>query len=158
MKEFFLIISNAIELASWSKLNTDPVCFGAKDDRFGSFEIETGGSVNAVRLVHVSGSVSCNVNAGADARARFGCRKGEYILTVITTSNDVILLPKSGETLYTLPGYYADSREIAFTDISAPLLLSSGQELRIWYGEDLKNSGEGDNGGSSCIDVYAKYI
>ena len=134
------------------------MCFGAKYDQFGRFEIKTGGSVNAVKLVHVSGSVTCNVNAGAGARSRFGCWKGEYIKTVVTTSNDVILLPESKQPTYTLPGYYADSKEIAFTDISTPLLLSSGQKLRIWYGEDLTNSAEGDNEGISCVDVYAKYI
>ena len=159
-KQFFFIFPNAIELASWSKLNTDPVCFGAKDNQFGRFEIETGGSVNALKLVHVSGRVTCNVNAvGDEAWSRFGCNKAyRQLFTVITTSDDVILLPESQESLHTLPGYYADSKEIAFTDISTPLLLSFGQELRIWYGEDLTNSTERDNGGISCVDVYANYI
>ena len=137
------------------------MCFGAKDGEFGGFEIETGGSVNAVKLVHVSDRVTCNVNAvGDEAWSRFGCYKAnKQLLTVITTSNNDILLPESNESMYTLPGYYADSKEIAFTDISTPLMLSSGQELRIWYGEDLTNDGgEQDNDGISCVDVYAKYI
>ena len=136
------------------------MCFGAKNGEFGRFEIETGGSVNAVKLVHVFGRVTCNINAvGDEAWSRFGCYKAyKQLITVITTSEDDILLPVSKESKYTLPGYYADSKEIAFTEISTPLLLSSGQELRIWYGEDLTNGGEGDNGGTSCVDVYAKYI
>ena len=137
------------------------MCFGAKDGNFGSFKIATGGSVNAVKLVHVSGRVTCNAAAyGDDEWSRFGCYKAyNEILTVITTSHNAILLPESKQSMYTLPGYYANSKEIAFTDISTPLLLSSGQELRIWYGEDLTNNGdEQDNGGKSCVDVYAKYI
>ena len=135
------------------------MCFGAKDDQFGRFEIETGGSVNTVKLVHVSGR-TCNVDV--EAWSRFGCWKAHHgLYTVITDSNDVILLPESQESVdpwYTLPGYYPDYKEIAFTDISTPLLLSSGQELRIWFVEDLINFGEGDNAGISCVDVYAKYI
>ena len=158
---FSSVFPNTIELASWSKLNTAPVCFGAKDGEFGGFEIETGGSVNAVKLVHVSGRVTCNAAAfGDEAWSRFGCNKAyNQLLTVITTSEDDILLPESKESMYTLPGYYPDSKEIAFTEISTPLLLSSGQELRIWHGEDLTNDGgEQDNDGISCVDVYAKYI
>ncbi|KAL9970922.1 hypothetical protein ACROYT_G023382 [Oculina patagonica] len=146
-------------LASWRKLNKAPVCFGAKDNQFGRFEIETGATVLALKLVHLSGSVTCNVNSGAGVWSRFGCWKArDLILTVITNSDDVILLPESQESRYTLPGHYADSKEIVFEKISTPLLLSPGQELRIWYGEDLRGRGEGDNGGTSCVDVYAKYM
>ena len=123
--------------------------------------MSTGGSVNAVKFVHVSGRVTCNAVASGDWQwSRFGCSKSSnYLLTVITTTDNVILLPESKQSMYTLPGYYADSKEIAFTDISTPRLLSSGQELRIWHGEDwTNNGGEGDNGGISCVDVYAKYI
>ena len=136
------------------------MCFGAKDDQFGRFEIETGGSINAVKLVHVSGRVTCNIND--DAWSRFGCWKAHHgLYIVITNSTDDILLPESQESVdswYTLPGYYPDSKEIAFTENSTPLLLFSGQELRIWFVEDLANAGEGDNAGISCVDVFATYI
>ena len=81
--------------------------------------------------------------------------------TVLTTSNDVILLPDFPElqTWYSLPGYNADSKEIVFKGLKNPLLLTSGQELRIWYSEDLQNAAtEDDNGGTTCADVYAMYI
>ena len=135
------------------------MCFGAKDNQFGRFEIEISGSVNAVRLVHVSGDVTCSVYGGAQAWSKFGCFKTrEQLYTVITTSQNDILLPQSQQIMYTLPGHYPDSEEIVFAEISTPLVLSSGQELRIWYGEDLAKYYEGDNGGSSCVDVYAKYM
>lgn len=143
----------------WQKLNTAPVCFGAKGDNFGSFEVEIGGSVNSVKLVHVAGEVTCIWSDGNNAWSKFGCRKSQSELdTFITTANDDILLPDGEGLRYTLPGYHPDSPEIVFSDISTPLFLSSGQQLRIWYGEDLINAHEGDNGGTTCVDVYAKYI
>ena len=47
--------------APWRKLNVAPVCFGSKDDQFGRFNVEVGGSVEAVKLIHVSGWVNCDV-------------------------------------------------------------------------------------------------
>ena len=143
----------------WRKLNTAPVCFGAKNDDFGRFRIEFGGSLNAVKLVHVSGGVKCS-NVWLAGTSKFGCasESSENIHTVITTSNDEILLPESKETVYILPGNERESEEIVFAEISTPLLLSSGQELRIWYGEDLINEHDGDNSGNHCVNVYAKYM
>ena len=110
-----------------------------------------------MKLLHLSGNVTCNANGGSHEWSKFGCASHQ-LLTLITTSNDKILLPESKQIVYTLPGYDADSNEIVFTGISPSLLLSAGQELRIWYGEDLTNGGEEDNAGTSCVDVYAKYM
>ena len=144
--------------ATWRKLNVAPVCFGSKDDQFGKFNIEVGGSVEAVKLVHVSGWVNCDVYHLPSSN--WGCWHGKEIGTVITTSNDVILLPDFDglQTWYSLPGYNADSKEIVFKGLKNPLLLSSGQELRIWYSEDLQNQNENDNEGTTCADVYAMYM
>ena len=144
--------------APWQKLNTVPVCFGARDNKFGSFEVEIGGAVNSMKLVHESGDVTCALIGGP---SKFGCTKSSSELyTFITTANDDVLLPEihGSPSKYTLQGYHPDSPEIVFTNISTPLLLSSGQQLRIWYGEDLRDESEWDNGGSSCVDVYAKYV
>ena len=59
---------------------------------------------------------------------------------------------------YTIPGYDAQSSEIVFNDFPNPLHLSSDEELRLWYGEDLKDYAESDNNGTSCTDVFAKYL
>ena len=147
--------------APWQKMNTVPVCFGAKDDQFGSFEVKIGGSVNSVKLVHVSGEVGCSAFLGGLVGSKFGCSKlFPELYTFITTTNNDILLPEIDKILsmYTLQGYRPDSTEIVFKNILTPLRLSSGQQLRIWYGEDLRNENESDNGGLSCVDVYAKYM
>ena len=54
--------------------------------------------------------------------------------------------------------YNSLSPELILSVYSHPRWVSSGQELRLWYGEDLVNSSEGDNGGRACCDVYALYV
>ncbi|KAL9960060.1 hypothetical protein ACROYT_G033461 [Oculina patagonica] len=44
----------------WIKLNSAPVCFGAKGDQFGKFSVPSGGSLLSIKLVHLNGYVSCN--------------------------------------------------------------------------------------------------
>ena len=131
------------------------MCFGAKDGQFDRFVVEVGGAVKSVKLVHVSGSVSCKNGDSSN----WGCLLLDSLSTALTTSNNVILLPESQEQWYKLPGYTPTSKEIVFTDLKNPLILSSGQELRIWYGEDLFNRGQNeyDNSGTTCADVYVKY-
>ena len=138
----------------YRKLNTDPVCFGAKGNQFGRFNIAVGGSVEAVKLVHVSGSLSCR----AGDFSMWGCEISDTLHTLITTSSDVILLPESKQVWYRLPGYNSTSKEIMFVGLTNPLYMSSGQELRLWYSEDFINYHESNNAGTTCADVYAKYI
>ena len=49
----------------------------------------------------------------------------------------------------------AHSNEIVFTDYANPVFLSDGAEMRIWYGEDLRDWKNRDNGGRVCVDVFA---
>ena len=69
-----------------------------------------------------------------------------------------MLLPMGQSSRYTIPGYDAQSSEIIFSDFPNPLPLSSDEELRLWYEEDLKDTSEHDNNGTSCTDVFAKYL
>ena len=41
------------------KLNSDPVCFGTKDDAYGEFQALKGGKLRKVKLVHLYGYVTC---------------------------------------------------------------------------------------------------
>ena len=59
---------------------------------------------------------------------------------------------------YTIPGYDAQSNEIIFSGFPNPLNLSSDGEFRLWYNEDLRDVYEPDNNGTSCTDVFAKYL
>ena len=45
-----------------------------------------------------------------------------------------------------------------FNNLTVPMRVAAGQEFRVWYDEDLKNESEHDNGGKTCMDIYALYI
>jgi len=79
-------------------------------------------------------------------------------MIVITDSSNHILLPENEQFPFRIPGYHANSPELVFPDLLTPVPVSSGQELRVWYSEDLKDYYEGDNDGITCADVYAKFI
>jgi len=77
---------------------------------------------------------------------------------VITDSSDNIMLPQSQQLIFNVPGYHTNSPQLVFPGFQAPLHVSSGQELRVWYSEDWNGGTEYDNGGLSCTDVYAKIV
>ena len=57
---------------------------------------------------------------------------------------------------YKIPGYDSVSPEIILSRFSATQVFA-GKELRVWFGEDLENKLEGDNGGKVCCTAYAMY-
>ena len=50
------------------------------------------------------------------------------------------------------------SDELVFSNFDYPLYLHPYMELRVWFGEDLKNWSESDNQGRVCVDVVAYVI
>ena len=87
-----------------------------------------------------------------------------HVDVAITTSSNSVLLPPSqfmgqSSTKWSkIPGYNSLSPELVLSMFSSPSFVTSGQVLRLWYGEDLVNSSEGDNDGTSCCDVFAILI
>ena len=67
------------------------MCFGAGDNQSGGFVVEVDGLIDAVKLVHLYGQVSCDVPNGrwstlpeiwvkmADARAHWVVNGGEIV-------------------------------------------------------------------------------
>ena len=153
-----LFFTHFIVEIPWRKLNSAAVCFGARDDQFSRFEVEVGGSIEAVKLVHLSGLVNCD--GGFGRSSKWGCEPdSQYIEVLITSTSNTVILPHSWVTpAYAISGYGPDSSEIVFSDFPNPLHLSSGQELRLWHSHDLRNHHEGDNDGNSCANVFAKYL
>jgi hypothetical protein len=82
---------------------------------------------------------------------------------VITDQENNVIYPatkffKNANLWYYLPGtddLLAD--ELVFVNYGTPFYFEQYRQLRVWYGEDLKNSGETDNQGRVCVDVYAKF-
>ena len=142
------------------------MCFGAKGDQFEKFSVPSGGSLLAIKLVHVHGYVTCDKNK-VYHWSYWGCGAhsglSDHVDVVITTSTNSVLLPPSefilsGTKWSKIPGYNSLSPELVLSMFSSPLTVTSGQVLRVWYGEDLVNSSESDNGGTSCCDVFARFM
>lgn len=114
------------------------------------------GDVTALKLVHLTGSVTCNKRNFS----YWGCSTGTRDLRILVTngSNAVIFPQNSRTTRYQLPGILSNSIELKFKNLTLPLRVSSGQDFRVWYDEDLADDSEGDNGGNTCVDIYAFFV
>ncbi|KAL9968138.1 hypothetical protein ACROYT_G026472 [Oculina patagonica] len=149
----------------WLKLNSRPVCFGAKYSQYGRFSAYDG-KIAGIKLVHQSGYVSCKTG-NVYHYSFWGCGSHthlkNHVNVVITTSSNHAILPLSQFVTQAagmwseIPGYNSMSPEIALPFFSL-YSVHSGQQLRLWYGEDLAAWYEDDNGGRVCCDVYALYV
>ncbi|XP_031563665.1 uncharacterized protein LOC116299171 [Actinia tenebrosa] len=143
----------------WLKINSNPVCFGTKNSSYGHFHIKQNGTVTTIQLKHLSGLMTCNKESLQTKRSNWGC--GENVLyTILTDSQDRRILPQDEFIIYfpwlqyLLPGVNRNSTELTFKSFSTPMNVTAGQEYRIWFGQDLTNTTEKNNDGSSCVDVY----
>ena len=145
-------------------LQATGVCYGAKGNSFGSFRLRQNGFLIGLKLEHTSGSVTCDVNK-ASYSSHWGC--GAYgrnkLGTVITDDANVRIYPANPYWVYKpqfwyhIPGYKENSKTVVFGGGCSSMYAQKGQQLRIWYGEDLGNSGYHDNGGRHCVNVYAMF-
>ena len=144
------------------------VCFGAKDDAYGSFKIPASGSIITFKLIYRSGSVSCQAKMSG-YKSNWGCKYQGYSThpmgTHITDSNKNRLLSKDKYLVgdygfYNLPWATPDSPELLFDNFSNPLVVTTGQEFQVWFSEDLFDyCGETDNGlEKTCAVVYGLYV
>ena len=147
----------------WKKINTGPVCFGARDNSYGAFNIRESGVIYTFKLVHLNGSVRCTPNYPP---SYWGCEHPVYgdtrLLTVITFKNRSALLladyRKDGcYHSYKIEGVGVNDKELRFNNLPTPISVSVGKEFQIWYGQDLKDCTENNNSGQTCADVYAWY-
>ena len=153
----------------WQQINNDPVCFGARDDQYGAFNVTKTGIVKAMKLVHRHGSIKCNRNYPPTF---WSCRNANHygnntFMTIITNANREALLP-SVENLkpgpcnkkhyYVLKGVNQRSPELIMGNLSRPLSLLKDQQLQIWYGQDWVDFSELNNSGASCVDIFAWYV
>lgn len=79
----------------------------------------------------------------------------------VTDDANAIVYPKGlpqHNGFYRLVGYNAKRSILAFVDFTTPMYAQSGQEMRIWYLQDLMNFSEDNNSGVACANVYAKFM
>lgn len=143
----------------WIKLNENGrVCFGAKNDSYGSFTIPPigYGYLKALKLVYRSGYVTCKRTPVLGSH--WGCEEDSKIATIVTDKQNKVQFPQDyTRSAYILPGFHKNSSELVFSALFSPLFVREGMEFRIWYGEDHKDGIEADNSGSTCADVYGFY-
>ena len=143
------------------------ICYGAKDNSFGAFSINQYGIVIGLKLEHSSGKVTCRMN-DASFWSYWGCNGNSYyaepnLNTIITDVNNKIVYPKEptwvyvGSRWYKLHGQNGSMNALTFDSSHKPEFYRSGEEFRIWYGEDVTNTNEGNNGGTHCVNVYARF-
>ena len=152
-------VPNEASESGWVKLNDSPVCFGAKGDDFGRFSYDGNIFVKSFKLVHQFGKVSCKTSR-ADSYSYWGCyaNHNPNLGAILTDENNNILAPDASKVAstgwYNLPGYSSSSEQLLFEKSGKPHAIFANDELRLWYGEDLRGRTEGDNAGNTCADVY----
>ena len=148
------------------------MCFGTRNDNYGSFKNKEPGFISTFKLIHKSGSLRCAPKYPA---SYWGCMNPshgeEKLTTVITfTNRTALLLANYSKRLngngrsklcryysYHLDGVNGNSTELVFNKLPSALPVPLGQEFQIWYGQDLVNCSENNNSGKTCVDVYALY-
>ncbi|XP_044184017.1 uncharacterized protein LOC122964492 [Acropora millepora] len=153
----------------WQKINNDRVCFGARDDTYGAFNVTKTGHVKAMKLVHRNGSITCHPD---HPPTFWSCSNVNYypsntFMTIITNANREALLPSSEnlkakcdgkKEFYILDGVNQGTPELILDNLSRPLSLLKDQQLQIWYGQDWIDCSEFNNNGTSCVDIFAWYV
>ncbi|KAJ7385553.1 hypothetical protein OS493_015131 [Desmophyllum pertusum] len=143
-----------VNAAPWLKVSSEKVCFGAKDDSYGHFTIPRRGTIISLKLVYVSGYVSCLTGAIPQG-SHWGCRNENELTTLVTNGRNEVIFPRYNDNRsYKLRGYNFNSPELVFNVLSPPLSVATGEEFRIWYRQDLLNGSEHNNAGHTCADVY----
>lgn len=142
--------------ATWYKINYGPpACFQARNNRPGYvvYRGSQGMLLGALKLAYRSRHVRCVSNVAHDSR--WGCHGYSsfisYPLNVVITDkyNNIIFplnqfITHSAGLWYNMPAVDENhTDELVFSNFEYPLYLSPFMELRIWFGEDLKNWSDG---------------
>ena len=139
----------------WVKLNKSPVCFGAKGNQYGRFTYHRNIFVSSFMFVHRAGKVTCDKSQ----YSYWGCDPNHpSLFAILTDQNNKILAPEASAVnkggVYKLAGYTSSSSALVFCAPKKPHCVFANSELRLWYGQDLRDFTESNNDGKTCADVY----
>lgn len=141
-------------------MQAENVCYEAKGGKYGVIKLKQKGLVTGIKLKHVSGNLTCRVKS-PQSTTLWGCARQHkpQVMTVVTDDSNRVVFPVNlkGDR-FEWPGFNPYiSHILVFTNLAYPIFFNKGQELRIWYTEDLYNHTTFDNGGVHCVNVYAKF-
>lgn len=155
---FIVIYDTNYFTGDWILLKRN-VCFGARANQYGTFNIQYDAYMTGIKLVHVGGiGVTCLENV---ALTKWGCDyinqfSNRYVSVVITNYQNNKLYPYGGHIgsgFYSVPGYNANSPYLIFG--ARNYTVYRNEEFRIHYAETLMGYYQNNNG-TSCADIYAK--
>ncbi|XP_048578485.1 uncharacterized protein LOC116602624 [Nematostella vectensis] len=163
----FTVSAVKADEGSWKKINTIPVCFGAKNNNYGKFQPTRHGFLAAVKLVHRTGYVANDPDQRY--RSYWGSNREPYDLdNLVTNTRNEVIFPLTGVRYMDVSDPARWYNMDAFNALSNELVLQHGfgqgyyvgpeSMLRVWYGEDLYKYGESNNVGTECVDVYGYFI
>ena len=125
---------------------------GPSGNRYARILVDIPSGLYQLKLVSSTGFISCN---GFDTSrlTNFGCISMtglDDIMMVVTDNKNSQLLP--GSRGYSHDGRASKSDYLTFND---QVQLTEGQEIRIWYRDDLNDNSESDNVGLTYFYVAA---
>ena len=133
------------------------ICYGALNSVYGKFVLTQDCQLYAIRLRHVSGSLSCDKYLGPNYFSKWGChRNSKSIRTVVADpkSNklwfpDITIDEDRDE--YEIDGFGSEDDLLVMKKRGN---FTKGDELQIWYTEDwIQSIHAYNNAGLHCIDV-----
>ena len=137
------------------RLQQSNVCFSSRGNKFGSFTMKNSGRLTAIKLVHKSGYVGC----APSGKSNWGCGSAGISIGITDDKNKVIFPDNLASNGWAnIPSYTSKSKEIIFKTPAVSTYAAEGKNMRLWYGEDLRDSTESDNIGRACADVYVQLI
>ena len=155
------LISTFLGTDEW-QLQAHNVCYGTKNNDYGTFHTTRPGVLKGVKLKHLFGYLMCT----AQGRSKWGCiwnGPRENVATEITDKRreilfpDVTRYPRSYKSWFTLPGYDGENDDtLTYINQVNPIYVEKGAELHFWFTQDVFDYLEHDNSGKHCVDVYAK--
>ena len=155
---FFIFLTE-----KWEKLNSVPLCYGARDDTYGEFAFSKAGSIMKLTLTHINGFLSCNPMY---LPSYWGCDHPSLaqgkLMTLVTFQNRTRLQPAKifgspCNPQYNINGSSLNSTLLSFEPFDIPLAASVDDNFQIWFGQDFTNCSEDNNAGVICVDVHALY-
>ena len=144
------------------------MCFGTLGSQFGSFKASTGGKLMKIKLVHLYGYVSC-IGTEPKYWSHWGCgyfnenSNTDWTGISITTAGNTVLFPPKEINRGTyhwalIPGYNSRTPELVMSIYDNPVEVTTGQQLRVWYSEDLYQDSYTNNHGRVCADVFGYFM
>ena len=144
----------------WERVTSSPICYGAIHDSYATFQVKRSGKIKAIKLQHVSGSLTCK-GVNPEDMSYWSCISNpKESATGITNNEDTPIFPASFGTgsLLEIEDHQIPEIILRTGDLQTPYYDAvKGEILKVWYYEDFIKGSDHDNSGTHCVNVNALY-